>query len=518
MAVMIMLSVSCKSVDSQKVVNAESYGGIQFDVTTPVETAALPSDITKNTDTTPAVSGNDVSEEIMSSETEENRTETDAADITAECTSASASATFGATAETKKTTSRTTAETTEKTTAKTTEKTTSATEKTTVPTTAATTTPPPSSDGTNGYSALNHKQVKGVWISYLELNSILTGKSESAFRTAISKAYDNCAELGINTVYVHVRPFGDAIYDSELFPWSQFATGTFAKACSFDPLPIMIEEAHKRDISFHAWINPLRCGTTSQMQSISSDYALGKWYNDSSKNGKYIVKVGNYWYLNPAYDDVLRLVADGVSEITAGYDVDGIHIDDYFYPTTDAYFDSSAFSASSSANLSAFRTGNCNKLIEMIYGAMKAANKTAVFGASTQGNNNINRNTLYADVEAWCRAGTVDYLAPQIYYGFNNQALPFKTCVDEWCGIVSNTDIELYIGLAVYKCGVEDTWAGTGKNEWLGSSDIIKRQIEYSSSKKDCDGIILYSYNYVFETAHQNSYTKKEIEAIKPLL
>lgn len=486
---------ACKSADSKTLINAENYGGIMYET---AATAAAPLPIPEISTASKTEATTDIISEAP--EVLESSTESDAPSANVSTTEAADMTT--ATAATTKITAAVTTTTTAATTTSTT----------------TTTAKPIESYNPNGYSALNYDTVRGVWISYIELADILMGKTEAQFTAAIGKAYDNCVNMGLNTVYVHVRPFGDAIYSSSLYPWSQSVTGTYGKAGAFDPLAIMVSEAHKRKLSFQAWINPLRCCTGGQITSAPTSTVIGQWYNDADKRGKYIVKVENYWYLNPAYDEVLQLVEDGVREITSGYDVDGIHIDDYFYPTTDAGFDSSAYSASGYTSLAKFRTDKCNKLIEKIYGGMKAVNKTALFGASTQGNNNSNLNILYADVAAWCKAGTVDYLAPQIYYGFNNQVLPFKSCVDEWAGIVSGSDVKLIIGLAVYKCGNEDTWAGTGKTEWQNSSDVLKRQVEYVNGKSACDGIILYSYNYVFNNAYQNSVMKKEIEAIKLLL
>ena len=222
------------------------------------------------------------------------------------------------------------------------------------------------------------------------------------------------------------------------------------------------------------------------------------------------------WYLNPAYSEVRRLIGDGVRELVSGYNVDGVHIDDYFYPTTDASFDSAAFAESGSSSLSAFRTGNISAMVKEMYTAAHECG-SALFGAAPQGNNINNLNQLYADTRAWCAGGYVDYFTPQIYYGFNNSGVPFADCVDEWAGIVRGTKTRLYAGLAVYKAGTEDTWAGSGKYEWQGSSDILKRQKEYAD-KNGCSGIALYSYAYLFDSGYSTSATKAETDNLKPLL
>lgn len=387
-----------------------------------------------------------------------------------------------------------------------------------------TTVPPPSNTGSftkNSYSALNYTEVKGIWISYIELYPILTGKTEAQFTENIKNVYKKCVDLGLNTVFVHVRPFGDALYKSTYYPWSKYAAGSIGSAPSFDPLKIMVEQAHAVGLSFQAWINPFRLCGTSEISKISTDYAIGKWYNDSSKKDNYIVKVNNNWYLNPAYKECLELITNGVSEIVSNYNVDGVHIDDYFYPTTDASFDSTAFATSGYSSLKSFRLNNCDNLVKGLYSAVKSINKTAVFGASTQGNVYNNLNYMYADVEKWCsHSGYVDYMAPQIYYGFKNSGHPYETCLKQWQNMVAGTSVKIIPGLAVYKIGTYDSYGkgDEGKNEWINDTEIIKRQILTSRNISNYGGFVLYSYAYVFEPTSYQTQISAEIKAVKDVI
>lgn len=370
----------------------------------------------------------------------------------------------------------------------------------------------------NSYTALNYNEVKGVWIWYSELYPILTGKSESQLRSGIGEYYDNCLSLGINTVYVHVRPFGDAIYKSDYFPWSKYCTGYIGKDPGYDPLKVMIDEAHARGISFQAWVNPLRCYYEDDAPDVSTTYKTGQWYD--TKDGDYIVKVNSYWWLNPAYKEVTDLIANGAAELVSKYDVDGVHIDDYFYPTTEAYFDSIAFNASSYSSLSQFRLDNCSRMVADMYKAVKSHNPTALFGVSAQGNVTNNETQLYADVEKWSKEdGYVDYMAPQIYYGFDNGGQPFEQVVEQWDKMLAGTGKSLIPGLAVYKIGTEDEWAGSGRYEWQNDKEIIKRQILKSQKTSNYGGVILYSYQFIFEPdSDVKTAVNKEIAAFKPLL
>ncbi len=431
-------------------------------------------------------------------------------------TSVSAASTAGTTVNTAPdmVISETTAATTTQTTVSETAPTTSAAPETAADTTAAVLPVSAGSYSRNTYSALNHSYVKAVWISYIEL-SALYRKSEADFTKGFAQMLDNCVSLGINTVYVHVRAFGDAYYFSDLFPFTKQLSGTLGKRTDYDPLKIMVREAHDRDLSFHAWINPMRLCVASDMPSVPQEYTVGKWYN-GAENGKYIVNVNGTYFLNPAYDEVRKLIGDGVREIVSRYNVDGIHIDDYFYPTMETFFDSDAYSKSGASGLDAFRIEKCSAMVREMYTAAHECG-SALFGAAPQGNNYNNLHVLYANTKAWAKGGYIDYFAPQIYYGFENGAVPFASNVDEWSDIVAGTGIKLIPGLAVYKCGAEDKWAGTGRSEWQNTDTMLKRQKEYSDSA-GCNGIALYSYNYLFSPSYTNTAIGNEISNLKPLL
>ncbi len=430
----------------------------------------------------------------QSTSVQQETSEPEQADTTTTTTATTASTTTSAT-------TTTTAITAEDTSATTTATTTTAATTTASTTTTKITSAPvevPVVSGQNGYKALNHDEVKGVWISYLEYSELMTGKSGSTFRANISEAFDNVCELGLNTVYVHARSHGDAYYDSELFPWSKYASGSIDTSPSFDPLEIMVEEAHERGLSIHAWINPLRLCSASDMKQYG-DHIVSKWHKDTKTSGKYVVEVNGAYYLNPAYEDVIELICEGAQEIVANYDVDGLHIDDYFYPTTDASFDSAAFAESGEWMLSDFRFDNCDRLVKNLYDAVKDANSTALFSVSVQGSIENNYNNLYADVEKWCgESGYLDYIVPQIYYGFENSTQPYSTCLGRWEEMCSAGGVPLVVGLTVSKIGYEDVWAGAGEYEWIDDSSILARQLTEAQECTSYGGVCLYSYRSIY--------------------
>lgn len=338
-------------------------------------------------------------------------------------------------------------------------------------------------ESTDSYIPLNFTNQAGLWLPYMDFENYIYNKSEDEYREAVKKIISSAKADGINTLYFHVHPNGDAYYKSEIFPKGIYYTG------DYDPLQIMLDEAHDKGISVHAWLNPLRFQTTEQMESLPDDFIVKQWVNEGSPMVK---TVNGRYYLNPAYDEVTELVSKCADEILRNYNVDGIHIDDYFYPTTDTDFDHEAFEASDNSDLAQWRTENITKMVKSLYDTVKSNNKRVKFGISPQGNINANYNSQYADVKLWAGTqGYADYIIPQIYFGFRNETCPFEATLHEWENITGD-GVSLVIGLAEYKTGEEDKWAGaSGENEWIENPDIIQQQIDLVKSST-ADGYALY--------------------------
>jgi uncharacterized lipoprotein YddW (UPF0748 family) len=352
----------------------------------------------------------------------------------------------------------------------------------------------------NSYNTLNYSEQKGVWVTYLELASMLKNKPQSSFAANINTAFDNIKDLGFNTVYIQVRAFGDAYYNSRLFPSGEQYDGTMGGSMEFDPLAVMVKSAHDRGLSIHAWINPMRLGDDNDMKNVSDSVLYKSWYNDDNRRGKMVVKSGDNWYLNPAYADCVNLISDGIAEILSGYNVDGIQIDDYFYPTTNASFDKSAYAASgTNLSLTDWRYQNVNRMVKKLYDTVHSVNSDAVFGISPQGRVENNAE-LYADVKLWCAtAGYCDYILPQVYFGFEHKSVPYSETIRTWSSMIKAPGVKLVIGLAPYKIGVAESFSGTGKNEWKNNTNIISRQMADAKNLKNYGGVALYRYGSVFE-------------------
>ena len=375
----------------------------------------------------------------------------------------------------------------------------------------------PSSGKTNK-NGTQPSEMRAVWISCFELS----GSSESAFRSKIGTMFNNAKGCKLNTVIVHVRPCSDAFYKSSIFPWSSYLTGTQGKNPGYDPLAIMVSEAHKRGLSIQAWVNPYRISTNGDKSKISKSNPAYKWLNDRDK----VIDLGSRGlFYNPAIPEVQELVIKGVREIVRNYNVDGIQFDDYFYPSTSSSIDKTSYSRYKNSggrlSLSNWRRENVNSLVSGVYGAVKGTKSNVVFGISPASNISNDIGSLYADVREWgSKSGYVDYLCPQIYFGFNNKSQPFEQTAKDWSRLVTSKSVKLYVGLAFYKCGKTDAYAGSGnaqKNEWINNSNIISRQIRYIRGLGNCGGFMLYSYNS-FLGSGINQNAKKELEAVKQIL
>ncbi len=343
----------------------------------------------------------------------------------------------------------------------------------------------------NVYEALNYDEQKAVWISYIELADFLSGKDEQSFVNEFATAIDNIKKSGFNTVYVHVRAFSDAYYDSLYYPKALILSGT-----DFDPLEIMLRISHEKDISFHAWINPFRCMSESDMQIISESYKTKEWYNENPDIIKTADDSSLYW-LNPSYDEVFELICSGVKEIIENYEVDGIHFDDYFFPTPDESFDSKEFKLSNEKDLSEYRISRINKMVSEVYSTIKSENKSVLFGLSPQGNIDNDYTSQFADVERWCsEEGYCDYITPQVYYGYESTC-PYSETIVKWDDMCKSGTVKLIIGLGEYKIVSEE--------EFISTKGIIANMINDAKKLEKYSGVAIYNYKNLFDADEENA-------------
>jgi len=364
-------------------------------------------------------------------------------------------------------------------------------------------------------------EVRGVWISFLEFDHLLRGGTQERFTANIRRVFDNCLNYGINTVIVQVRPFADALYPSAYFPWSHFATGTEGVNPGFDPLAIMVDEAHARGMRFEAWINPYRIRAAGSRVPLSANNQATRWINERNPA---VIQYNGIISYNPASAQARELIVNGVREIVRNYSVDAIHIDDYFYPTTSAGFDAASFRAYQNAggrlSLGDWRRQNVETLLREMYSAIKEIDSSVLFGISPQSRIQYNFTNLYLDVaKISSNPGFADYIMPQIYFGFQHATQPFQRVLEEWNAIVDPRYVNLYIGLAAYKSGVVDTWAGAGRNEWLDNANLLRRKVEASRGMSNYAGFVIFRYDSLFAPAQSvAAHVNREYQNLRAIL
>lgn len=345
---------------------------------------------------------------------------------------------------------------------------------------------------------------KACWISYQDIHDELKDKSETEFRVAVSAMYDNVIANRMNTVIMHVRAMGDAMYPSNYYPWSTYISSDRSNP-GYDPLAIMVEIAHKKGLNIEAWVNPYRLSYSNQTtESFKKTSYYGKYkpYIKEYKNGDQVCMI-----LDPSKQESRDIITNGVKEIVVNYDVDAIHFDDYFYVS--AYVESFGDGKEPSVQE---RKDNVNKLVRQVYKTIKDVNPNCEFGISPEGNLENARNQG-ADIDTWLsNEGYVDYVMPQIYWTDSYKLMSgsittmFSNRCNEWQSLNVN-DMPVYVGLALYRVG-EESSSDLG---WATSSNNLAKQYEIAYGK-GYDGYALFRYGYLnksiakMEISNLNNY------------
>lgn len=377
----------------------------------------------------------------------------------------------------------------------------------------------------NDYTPLNYDYMKGVWLYQYSSESLFRkdGKQrdEEEYRKLVTQICANLQRDGFNTLFLQVRGHGDSFYPSELYPPTRYAVEDYDTEFAYDPLEIFCDIAHEYEISLHAWLNPYRLLLAGQLAEVPDRYLIKQWFND--KNGDYIICLDGRYYANPAYPEVQQLVIDGAVEICKNYKVDGIHIDDYFYPSgvTDG-FDRIAYSElGNGRSLKQFRYDSVNNLVKGMFDAIHAVNRDLLFGISPAGNMSNNRGYLSADIDTWCtKPGYIDYIAPQVYWSFDyiKDFAKFDICSTDWGNLVTCEDVTLVLGIGLYRT-VSPEYSQTDPG-WFLYKDNIKRILEFTYDFEKADGFIMFDYESLYDiyTGEYITETAEERENFLPLM
>lgn len=338
-----------------------------------------------------------------------------------------------------------------------------------------------------------HPEPKRIcaWLPYFSVAALFEPADETVCRGRVRRCLNAAAALGINTLFAHVCAFGESYYPSAYYPPAQEANG-------HDVMQILSEECALAGIALHAWINPLRLQTEAAMCAHSGDARLCAWFRAPQTRAANLVLWDGRYYMNPASPAVPQFLAGAVTELLEHYRPAGIHIDDYFYPTGDAAFDAEPFRLSGYPDLAQWRTERISGIVRQMYRAVHEAAPYAVFSVSPQGNLPLNREKLYADVETWCaETGYCDWMLPQLYFGYRNELCPFTETAARWRSLPRDGSVKMMPGIAAYKYGSTDRFAGSGEDEWATDSGLLQRECVQVLTDPGFAGLSLYHLDSV---------------------
>ncbi|GAA4914761.1 hypothetical protein GCM10023334_015020 [Nonomuraea thailandensis] len=311
------------------------------------------------------------------------------------------------------------------------------------------------------------RQLRAMWISSVANIDwpSRTGLSVSAQQAEFRAWLDLAVSKRMNAVVVQVRPTADAFWPSPYEPWSQWLTGTQGGNPGYDPLAFMVNEAHARNLEFHAWFNPYRIANHDDPSRLVATHP-------ARQHPDWRFAYGGKLYYNPGIPEVRDFIEDAIMDAVSRYDVDGVHLDDYFYPypvSGQNIPDAATFDryGGSFADVGDWRRNNVNLLVRELDQRIHAAKPHVSFGISpfgiwrNAGTDPLGSRTsglqsydaIYADSRQWVKQGWVDYLAPQIYWHIGFSTAAYEVLTAWWSEQVRGTGVQLVIGQAAYRAG-----------------------------------------------------------------
>ena len=336
-----------------------------------------------------------------------------------------------------------------------------------------------------GKAIFPKKEMRAVWVTTAWGLDWPDGEySQAAQKRKYITYLDRFVNLNINAVFVQVKPMGDAFYNSSFEPWSASITGTRGQDPGYDVLKFMIDEAHARDIEFHAWMNPYRIATRA---NTGSSYPA---LHDSVPSS-WVLSFDKIQIYNPALAEVRTRLSNIVKELITKYDVDGIHFDDYFYPG-DVTFDDAADYAKYGkeyANVADFRKGNVDKAIKGVHDVIVATKPEVVFSVAPTSDNTYNMTKLFADATKWAKEGWIDILIPQLYHEIGHKTADFNSRLQFWSQY--SYKAALMAGHGLYRFG--DPAAGSA----FQTTSELEKQFTATRRNDKVVGNIMYSAKYI---------------------
>lgn len=369
----------------------------------------------------------------------------------------------------------------------------------------------------------NKRALRGVWIATV---ANIDWPSQQALpieeqQKQMIQLLDNLMAHHLNTIIFQIRPTADAFYKSQYEPSSHWLTGLQGTDIGYDPLQFTIDECHKRGINIHVWLNPYR---------VNNDTTLYNTYAENHiqhQHPEWFVNYGKARYFNPGLDEVRAFVCEVVKDIVSHYDIDAIHMDDYFYPykiAGEEFPDSLTFAQHPRGftDKADWRRNNVNMIIREINETIKATKPWVEFGISPfaiwrnktedpRGSATkamTNYDGLYADILLWQKEGWIDYVVPQLYFNIGYEIADYAILADWWSKY--NYGANLYVGLAPYRVSKK-----AKQKQWHSSKELI-RQVKRNKTDPNIKGEIYFSAKSLFSPTVdiEKRLRKKEYKTI----
>lgn len=384
------------------------------------------------------------------------------------------------------------------------------------------------------------KEVRGVWVSNVANIDTPRGLPMDEYKAHLVKIVETVASYNMNTIIFQVRPTNDAYYPSKLNPWSRFITGVEGQDPGFDVLEFVINECKKYGIRVHAWMNPYRVSTASldQLNLTKEEYlnTLSEGNFARLHPEHTILDGANKVILSPAHPEVIDFVTRSIMEVADNYDVEGVHIDDYFYPYAKIpqeleEADYLKYRESEEQSFDDFRRMNVDKMIKSVHDALKKSfsktNKKVMFGISPfaiyrthssiveggwdKGSYNAAGalqcySELYSDVYKWMEEGWIDYVVPQVYFPFERKDVTYHDLTKWWSERTKETNTVLYIGMGLYQMGSNEVWQNPLE---------ITNQLTFNQNFENVDGAIFFTYKDLVKG--QNQIKDEALDELKKL-
>ena len=349
------------------------------------------------------------------------------------------------------------------------------------------------------------RQFRAIWIATVQRLDWPTPAGIEAMKAEYISMLDYAVATRMNAVIVQVRPTADSFWPGGLEPWSRYLTGTAGLDPGWDPMAFLVEEAHSRNLEFHAWFNPYRVSMNTDRDALAPD-------SPARQHPDWVVAYGGKLYYDPGLPQVRQLTTDVILEAVRRYDVDGVHFDDYFYPYPVAgqeFPDDQTFAdhggdfPDTEEGRAGWRRDNTDRLIEGLDRRIHRAKPWVKFGVSPfavwrniatdpEGSDTTagaqTYDDLYADTRRWVREEWLDYVAPQVYWNIGFAPADYAVLVPWWSDQVRGTDVQLCVGQATYKVGLS-----TQSPDWIDDPTEMSQHLFFNRDFPQVDGDIYFS-------------------------